>query len=183
MTASNLLNCFNETESFEGLDSNNPHDPGGATRKGVTQRVYTAFLLAHGRPAISVFEAPDADILAIYTAQFWNAVRGDDLFVGLDMMMVDSGWSSGPRQAILWLQRSLDIEDDGVFGLATMAAVNARWNDPALIDAVAERRMAFFRALPTWEYFGVGWTHRLNGVHQKALSMNALAGRSTGLAS
>ena len=98
MTAPNLINCFNETESFEGLNSNNPHDPGGATRKGVTQKVYSAFLKAHGRPDVSVFDAPDADILAIYKANYWDAVRGDDLYDGLDLIVVDGGWGSGPRQ-------------------------------------------------------------------------------------
>ena len=178
MTAPNLISCFNETESFEGLNSNNPHDPGGATRKGVTQKVYSAFLKAHGRPDVSVFDAPDADILAIYKANYWDAVRGDDLYDGLDLIVVDGGWGSGPQQAVLWLQRSLGVHDDGEFGPATLAAVQARWNDPALIDAIAERRMAFFKALPAWEWFGGGWTHRRNGVHAKALAMNALAVRA-----
>jgi lysozyme family protein len=175
MTASNFLACFNETESFEGLNANNPHDPGGATRKGVTQRVYTAWLASQGRPNASVFNAPDADVEAIYRAQYWNAVRGDDLFDGLDMVMVDSGWGSGPVTAIMWLQRLLDVEVDGHFGALTLAAVQQRWNSADLINALCARRLAFFQSLNTWQYFGVGWGRRLAGVQATALKMNAAA--------
>src|SRR5579864_9353397 len=100
MTAPNFLACFNETESFEGGDVNNPHDPGGATRKGVTQAVYSAWLVRQGRPNASVFTATDADTQAIYRAQYWDAVHADDLYDGLDLVMVDSGWGSGPVTAI-----------------------------------------------------------------------------------
>src|SRR5271163_4065031 len=109
MTDSNFLACFNETESFEGGYVDNPHDPGGATLKGVTQAVYTAWLAHHGRPNAAVRGASDADIQAIYRAQYWDAVRGDDLYAGLDLVMVDTGWGSGPVEAVKFLQRALDV--------------------------------------------------------------------------
>ena len=102
MTASNFLACFNETESFEGGYVNNPHDPGGATLKGVTQSVYTSWLIHQGRSNAAVRNASDADIQTIYRELFWNPVRGDDLFVGLDLVMVDYGWGSGPSAAPGW---------------------------------------------------------------------------------
>jgi lysozyme family protein len=175
MTASNFLACFNETESFEGGYVDNPHDPGGATLKGVTQAVYTAWLISHGRPDAAVRDASDADIQAIYRAQYWDPVRADDLYDGLDLVMTDTGWGSGPVMAIQMLQRLVGVTADGQFGAITLAAVNAQWNSTHLINALCAVRMSFFQRLTTWKYFGAGWTVRLNGIQAKALEMNAAA--------
>jgi lysozyme family protein len=174
MTASNFLACFNETESFEGGYVDDPHDPGGATLKGVTQAVYTAWLAGQHRPNAAVKGASDADIQAIYRELFWNPVRGDDLYAGLDLVMVDYGWGSGPVTAIEHMQRLLGVAVDGEFGPATLDAVNAR-GQVDFINALCAERLAFFQRLPTWKYFGVGWTTRLNGIHAKALAMNTSA--------
>jgi lysozyme family protein len=89
VTASNFAACFAETESFEGGYSDESHDPGGATLKGVTQATYTAWLVLQKRPNAPVKDASDADIQAIYRTEYWDAVRGDDLYEGLDLVMVD----------------------------------------------------------------------------------------------
>jgi lysozyme family protein len=175
MAASNFLACFNETESFEGGYVDNPHDPGGATLKGVTQAVYTAWLLSQHRAGAPVRNASDADIQAIYRAQYWDAVRGNDLYVGLDLVMVDYGWGSGPVTAIKKLQSLIGADVDGHFGILTMDALKAYENSPDLINRLCAARLSFFQSLATWKYFDVGWTNRLNGMHAKALEMNAAA--------
>ena len=175
MTTSNFLACFNETESFEGGYVNNPHDPGGATLKGVTQAVYTAWLIHQGRASTPVKNATDAEIQAIYRVQFWDAVRGDDLYDGLDLVMVDYGWGSGPVTAIKALQRQLGVMADGQFGLETLAALKGLENSASLINMLCAARASFFQSLSTWRYFGAGWTKRLDGIHAKALEMNAAA--------
>lgn len=175
MTASNFLACFNETASMEGGYVDNPHDPGGATMAGVTQAVYAAWLAKQGRPNAPVKEISLSDRQAIYRELYWNAVRGDDLYAGLDLVVVDTGWGSGPVTAIKLLQRALGVADDGKLGPATLAAVQSQHNSVALIDKVCAERMTFFRGLSTWEYFGVGWTSRLNRIQAKALAMNAVA--------
>ena len=175
MTAANFLPCFNETESFEGGYVNNPHDPGGATLKGVTQGAYNAWRLGKGRGVQPVRGATDAEIQAIYREQYWNPVRGDDLYVGLDLIMVDYGWGSGPVTAIRHLQRVLGVSVDGQFGLETLGAIRPfnGQNRAMLINKLCDDRTAFFQSLSTWVYFGRGWTVRLNGIRAKALAMNA----------
>jgi lysozyme family protein len=177
MTASNFLACFNETESFEGGYVNNPHDPGGATLKGVTQAAYNAWRVGKGLPAQAVRAASDAEIQTIYREQYWNPVRGDDLYVGLDLVMVDYGWGSGPVTAIRHFQRVLGVSVDGQFGLETLGAIRpfAKSNGAALINRLCDDRTTFFQSLSTWVYFGRGWTVRLNGIRAKALAMNAAA--------
>lgn len=181
MTASNFLACFNETESFEGAYADAAHDPGGATMAGVTQAAYTSWLAKHGRPNALVKGISLADREAIYREDYWNAVRGDDLYAGLDLVMVDTGWGSGPAEAIKLLQRALGITADGEFGAKTLAALEPHENSTDLINKLCVERMAFFRGLSTWQYFGKGWTTRLDGIQAKALAMNkaALAGTAT----
>lgn len=171
MTAANFAACFAITESYEGGFVDNPHDPGGATLKGVTQGVYDSWRSAEGLSLRSVKFAEDSEIQTIYRQQYWNPVRGDDLYVGLDLLMVDCGWGSGPITAVKWLQRLLQVEIDGHFGVETLAAVRLRSGSTGLIQSLAATRMRFFMSLPTWRYFGKGWTVRLNGVESKALSM------------
>lgn len=175
MSTLNFLVSLNETESYEGGYANDPHDPGGATMKGVTQAVYTAWLARHGRADTAVRLIPDADIQAIYREGYWNPVRGDDLYDGLDLVMVDTAWGSGSDRAIRLLQQVLGVTIDGKFGPITLAAVKAHWNSTELINQLCAARMAFFQSLSTWKYFGVGWTHRLNGIQAQALKMNALS--------
>lgn len=196
MTTSNFLACFNETESFEGGYVDNPHDPGGATLKGVTQAVYSAWLAQQHRPNAAVRWALDVDIQAIYRELYWNPVRGDDLYAGLDLVMVDYGWGSGPITAIEHMQRLLGVTVDGKFGDETLHAINT-WHgltdggahsivqpiagvemtpsvaQSLFINALCAERLAFFQRLPTWRYFGPGWTNRLTACRAKALEMNA----------
>lgn len=180
MSASNFMACFRETESFEGGYVNDPHDPGGATMKGVTQAVYSAWLARRGRADAAVRSASDEDISAIYRSQYWDAVRGDDLYDGLDLVVVDTGWGSGPVTAVKFLQRQIGVDDDGHFGIITNAALKSHWNSTDLINSLCVVRMNFFRSLPTWRYFGEGWTRRLDGIQSTALRMNAAAISSAG---
>lgn len=171
MSASNFLACFNITESFEGSSYvDNPHDPGGATLKGVTQAVYTAWRASHGLPNAPVRDATDADIADIYRAQYWNPVRGDDLPTGLDLLVVDYGWGSGPVTAIQALQHVVGVTVDGHLGAITLDAVRGK-TPVTLISALCDYRERFFKSLPTWRYFGVGWQRRLDGVKTRALEM------------
>ena len=174
MSSSNFLACFNETESFEGGYTNNPHDPGGATLKGVTQAAYNSWRIGQGSPVQAVIKASDVEIQAIYREQYWNPVRGDDLFAGLDLVMVDYGWGSGPVTAIRHLQKVLGVGIDGQFGLETLGAIRLFVSMRSiLINRLCDDRTAFFRSLATWVYFGRGWTVRLNGIRAKALMMSA----------
>src|SRR5579872_6877568 len=115
--------CLAETESFEGGFSNDPFDPGGATYRGVTQRAYDAWRRKQGSFLRGVAHASDDEISSIYREQYWNAVRGDDLFAGLDMVAFDIAVNSGPICAIKFMQKGLDVVVDGYFGLETLGAL------------------------------------------------------------
>lgn len=151
----------------EGGWSDHPDDPGGATMKGVTQRVYDGFRRRKGLKLRSVAHIESAELQEIYRAQYWDVIKGDELPRGVDYVVFDGAVNSGPSQSVKWLQRALGtVKVDGEIGEATLAAVDAHRDHDALIAAICARRMAFLKALRTWKSFGTGWTARVAGVRK-----------------
>lgn len=157
----------------EGGWANHPADPGGATMKGVTQRVYTAYRSRKGLPNRSVRHIEKSELQDIYKKQYWDAVCADDLPSGLDYAMFDYAVNSGPVRAIKDLQRVMGGKVDGHLGQATIVAA-LRKDTLATILALCDRRMSFLRSLKTFSVFGKGWTTRVNGVRK-------VAGRMAGI--
>lgn len=151
--------------AHEGGYVNHPKDPGGPTNKGVTQRVYDAYRRGKGLGAQSVQQISMKEVADIYDRQYWDAVKGDDLPAGIDYVLFDGAVNSGPKQSIIWLQRSLGPaykgRVDGTMGLTTVAAVKSVNDLDALVDRICDQRLNFMRHLSTWPVFGRGWSARV----------------------
>lgn len=171
MTAMNFAACLAVVLKDEGGYVNSPHDPGGATDEGITQAVYDAWRRSEKLTVRSVRFIASDEVSTIYRLQYWNALRGDELFPGLDLMLFNIAVMDGPVKAIKILQESLEVAMDGQFGLHTMGALNAVSDRAALIGSVCGDEMGFLRTLRTWVYFGVGWNNRYVGLKGQALAM------------
>jgi lysozyme family protein len=156
--------------THEGGYVNHPRDPGGATNKGVTQRVYDDFRVGRGLPPRSVKHIQQAEVEAIYKRQYWDAVKGDELPAGVDYCVFDLAVNSGTNRAARYLQRAVGTTEDGKIGPATLAAVKAA-PPGLLIDTICDERMCFLRALSTFAVFGKGWTRRVSDVRDHAKGM------------
>jgi lysozyme family protein len=156
----------------EGGFVNDPHDPGGATNRGVTQETYDLWRIDHQLPKRSVKHITAAEVMAIYKRRYWDAVSGDQLASGLDYCLFDFAVNSGPRRAATYLQRVLGVADDGKIGPQTLDASEAV---PAkdLIEAICNLRLAFMKKQPTWPRFGKGWGRRVQDVRNKSREMCA----------
>lgn len=140
-------------------------DPGGETNKGITKRVYDAYRERVGKPVQSVRDISQAEIAAIYKAAYWDLAKCDQLPAGISYVVFDGAVNSGVSQSIKWLQRALGVVAvDGVIGNATLAAVQNYGNMDRLVDAICDRRLAFLKALKTWNTFGRGWSSRVAAV-------------------
>ena len=157
--------------AVEGGYSDDPRDPGGPTRFGVTQATLAR---ARGRPvsaeevkALGRDEAAD-----IYRHLYWDAVRGDELPAGVDLAVFDGAVNAGPRRAVLLLQKALGVQQDGVIGPLTLEA--ALGADPStLISRYSAARLAWLRSLPGWKTFGRGWSRRVAEIERRALALAA----------
>ena len=116
-----------------------------------------------GRPATraEVRALTPASVAPLYRRRFWDAIQGDALPAGLDYALFDFAVNSGPKRAVIGLQRVLGLADDGRLGPVTLAALAGR-DVPALVDAVCDGRLTFLRALSTWPRFGRGWGRRVD---------------------
>lgn len=117
-----------------------------------------------------------ATVAPLYRRRFWDAIQGDALPAGLDVALFDFAVNSGPKRAVIGLQRALDVADDGRLGPVTLAALADR-DRPGLIGAVCDGRLAFLRALSTWPRFGRGWTRRVEEVRVASLALHATPDR------
>jgi lysozyme family protein len=163
----NFHKCVPVILRYEGGFSNHPRDPGGVTLEGIIQRVYDAYRSRKGlaRQALTAAmrgtAAWTSERNEIYRLQYWNAIRGDELPAGVDLVVFDGAVNSGPFQSIKWLQRALGVTADGHFGEATMNALEACQDYDALIADYSARRLGMLRNLSTWDAFGKGWSARV----------------------
>ena len=154
---------------YEGGYVNDPNDHGGATNYGVTQRVYDAWRESVGRPPQSVRSIMSDEVSAIYERDYWTVAGCPSLPMPLDLAVFDAAVNSGPRRAVVWLQRALGVTDDGILGPRTLAAVGATDASALagrMIDA-RETSLRKFAAAPGQAKFLKGWLRRTSDLRRR----------------
>lgn len=173
MAKGNFPASLTELLAHEGGYVNHPEDPGGRTNLGVTQRVYEAWVKHPVDEKIMRSLTVD-HVRALYKANYWDALKGDDLPIGLDLCVFDFGVNAGVSRAARYLQRMVGAQPDGIMGPMTIAAVReyVRENDlAATINAYQDSRVDYYRQLRTFPTFGRGWLRRVEAVRGAALKM------------
>lgn len=155
----------------EGGYVDHPDDPGGATNHGITIGTLSAW---RGKRASKedVKNLTVDEAIAIYRAQYWDTVRGDDLLPGVDYAVYDYAVNSGPAKAASDLQRVVGAPVDGIIGAVTL---DRMWKcgktAGQIVDELCDRRLAYMKRLKNWRTFKRGWTARVAGVRTKALQL------------
>ena len=138
--------------------------------KGVTQKVYNQWRTRHGQPTRDVKSIDDAEVAAIYEADYWIPPHCDLLKDQLDLVQFDTAVNMGVGRAVRFLQQTLDCGVDGKFGPGTEKAV-ASCDPGAAIIKYCEVREAFYRRLaqskPKLNKFLKGWLNRLNALRHE----------------
>ena len=171
MAAASFERALSLVLHHEGGYVDHPRDPGGATNLGIT---LATLARARGRPVTKadVKGLTRAEAAGIYRRSYWDAVQGDALAPGIDLLLFDLAVNSGPVRATKILQRVLRTAEDGVVGPATLAALACAYPE-AVIEAVTRERLRFLQRLPTWTTFGRGWRRRVAAVEQEARALRA----------
>lgn len=158
---------------WEGGYVNDPRDPGGATMRGVTQKVYDRYRQQRGGVTKDVRYIDEAELRDIYKAQYWDLIAGDALPSGVDLVVFDYAVNSGATRAGRALQQVCGVRVDGNVGLSTAAAAKAM-DAEKLIDGICDERLTFMRRLKTFATYGKGWTRRVEGIRKQALAMTTM---------
>lgn len=135
----------------EGGYVNDPRDPGGETRFGISKRSY---------PSIDIKNLTRAVAVDIYRRDFWDRIQGDTLPQAFAFQALDAAVNHGMENAVRWLQRAACVAEDGVIGPVTLAAVGRA--DPAdLVLLFNAERLRFYARLAAFDAFGRGWVYRV----------------------
>ena len=147
----NFDDAFALLIGHEGGYVNHPDDPGGETKYGISKRSY---------PGLDIASLTLDDAKAIYRADYWDRVRGDELPDSITFQMFDAAVNHGHRNAIRILQAAVGANVDGILGPETIAKT---WRTNAVLLAIRfnAARLDFYTTLPTWATFGRGWTRRV----------------------
>lgn len=86
-----FLRAFNFIIEIEGEYSEDPKDPGGATKWGISQRAYPYLDIKN----LSIIEA-----FQIYRRDYWDAVDADQVPLDLRLALFDCAVNQGPRVAL-----------------------------------------------------------------------------------
>ena len=161
--------CFQLMLAHEGGYVNHPKDPGGMTNLGVTKRAWEAYTK---RPTTEkeMRALTPAKVEPFYKSRYWDAVKANQLPVGLDFCLFDTCVNSGPSRASMILQGILGVVVDGAIGPHTVDAIHRQSNSD-LIGHYCAARLAFLKTLPTWPDFGKGWARRVKEVEAQAKGM------------
>lgn len=169
MITDHFARCLELVLVHEGQNSDDPHDPGGRTSRGITQREYDAYCGLHKLPPNDVWYAPELLITAIYHNSYWLPWC-PKLPHGLDYLYFDMSVNMGPHEATILLQRGLGVTADGHIGIVTLSEI-AKDNSDNLIRTVSSERLVFYRQLRAFRYFGNGWVKRVDEVERQAIEM------------
>ena len=170
--------CMPFVEHWEGGFADDPKDPGGATRYGISLRFLRALA-----PELGDLDGDgdiDADdVLALtpglarglYRAHFWDALGLDHVHVLLALPLLDTAVNMGIRRAVTICQETvgdlgMPVAADGVMGPKTRAAalhvLSSRHRE--IGDRFCMRRLAHYSAIvaanDTLSRFLRGWVNR-----------------------
>lgn len=145
--------AFERVVGHEGGYVNNPKDPGGETKYGITKRTYPK----ENIKAMTLDRAK-----AIYRRDFWDKARCGELPWPVSFNVFDGAVNSGIGNSVRWLQRAAGVADDGIFGPITLGACLQA--DPIALSALYNAHRLFFMTdLSTFKTFGKGWARRIAG--------------------
>lgn len=170
----NFEACLKIILKEEGGNDDDPRDPGGRTSRGITQREWNVYRQAHPNRPQDVWAASNEDVAIIYHDQYW-APYCDEMPVGIDLVFFNTCVNSGRQQAVKELQRAVGVPADGMMGMMTFDALNARHDLPTLIHNMCDQRRKFYAALKTFPTFGKGWLARTARVESTAVAMSVHA--------
>lgn len=147
----NFDQAFEALIGHEGGYVNDPCDPGGETKFGISKRAY---------PNVDIKALTLEQAKAIYKSDYWDRSQCDSLPPVVAFQVFDTAVNSGIGQSIRFLQRAVGVADDGQVGPLTINAVK-RLDAETIVARFNGQRLDFMTKLSTWDVYGKGWARRI----------------------
>ena len=143
--------AFQVTVGVEGGYVNDPADPGGETRYGISKRAH---------PDIDIKALTLEQAQAIYKRDYWQAASCERMPPKIAIAVFDAAVHHGPKTAVKLLQRALRVADDGEYGRITHGTLQSRDTNETL-DLLLAQRAIYLTTCPAWPTYKLGWLKRL----------------------
>jgi lysozyme family protein len=147
----NFTQALQKTLDFEGGYDNIPEDSGGETKE--------LYELCNGNGEFVEL------VHKWYKDEFWDKVKGDEIIdQRVAFNIFDFAVNAGINRAVKYAQRIAKVEDDGVMGSKSIAAINL-CEPNSFVDEYKRQRGAFYIRLadnkPSQKMFLNGWMNRV----------------------
>jgi lysozyme family protein len=156
--------AIERTLRWEGGYVNDPDDPGGETKFGISKRAY---------PDIDIAALTLEQAKAIYHRDYWEPLGCNDLESDVAVKLFDIGVNCGRKKASEILQRAInylirrpeEVAVDGAIGRSTIHAANM-CNQQLLVYAMRLEQGVHYRELvqstntTRFEKYAAGWLRR-----------------------
>jgi len=159
----NFDKAFELLIGHEGGYTDNRADPGNWTGGKVGAGVLKGTkygIAANSYPKLDIRNLTLDQAKAIYKRDYWDRVKGDQLPARLAFHVFDMAVNSGVSRGVKILQETVGVNQDGLIGPKTLAAV-AAMDTPTAIMYYNANRINFYTSLKTFSTFGRGWMNRI----------------------
>ena len=147
----NFDQAFERLIGHEGGYVNNPADPGGETKFGISKRSY---------PLEDIRGMALGRAKVLYLRDYWGPAGCDAVPDAIKFDLFDTAVNSGAVTAIKLLQRTVEVAVDGMLGPVTLQALNSM-PTPRLLARFNGHRLYLMSDLKSWPAFGRGWAKRV----------------------
>lgn len=152
----NFNQCFDKVIGHEGGYINDPKDPGGETNWGISKRAY---------PHLDIKKLTKADAKKIYYMDYWLKAGCNLLPSELSYPVFDAAVNQGIKSAIIFLQKSIGSDPDGLIGENTRNKINQIARNPEKLqkvkrDMLTERTLQYTKT-KNFDRYGRGWIRRV----------------------
>lgn len=150
-----------------------PRDPGNWTPASWSG----GRVLKGSKYGISAYSFPDEDIPNMTAARaatlakprYWDPLHGDQLPPRVALIVLDAAYNQGQGDAARFLQRALDVKDDGVIGPTTLKAIDGV-DAKKLARRITVQRIMDYSDASAWNVYRKGWVTRAVDCLVEALS-------------
>lgn len=153
-----FIKAVYKTLGYEGKYANDPDDPGGETKFGISKRSY---------PKLDIRNLTMDMAIEIYYNDFWTPNRYGEIKNGdIAEKVFDLAVNNGSRKANVMLQLAIRqtggeaLKADGIIGNRTIVAVNAHNCPGWVLDRLRLLAVRRYVSLRVLKYL-VGWITRV----------------------
>jgi lysozyme family protein len=147
--------------------TNNPNDPGRATKYGITIATLRRWRQSQNLSATTIEDVQNLtydEAAQIYQAYYWNEIGLDQISdPRIATAIFDLGVNCGPSVAVQWAQRTVGVATDGKLGPESAAALNQCGLVQFFANFIAQAQSHYISdviADPTQIQFLKGWLAR-----------------------